>query len=198
MRRRATGSAGATLSMLVAVTLQACAASPSATRAATNTNASARAVDYAREGRRAATHGDFVRAEHYLASAIRLVPRDARILHALVRVCVAASRLRAAHGHVEAYLLREPDAWQLRHLLAVLDIALGRRDDAERELSRVLEDSPNHADAYYLLAKLRDEALVEHNAQPLYAKYLELAPQGAHAGEARRALRAAAAKDGAP
>ncbi|HEX7416757.1 MAG TPA: tetratricopeptide repeat protein, partial [Steroidobacteraceae bacterium] len=96
----------------------------------------------------------------------------------------------AAATYARAYLLTHPHAWQLRYVLASVELALTRTDEAKQELRHVVEDAPDHAEAYYLLATLAPDARAPSAAtRELYDHYLALAPNGPHAYEARSFLR---------
>jgi tetratricopeptide (TPR) repeat protein len=133
--------------------------------------------------------GDLIRAEQYLAAAIdRGFPAE-QALPPLMRVCLASSRLRAALSHAEPYLEDHPDAWSLRYLVASIQLGIGNVDDARVSLERVITDAPDQPDAYYLLGLLlRDRVGDRNGATRRFERYIELAPEGQHAGEVRAAL----------
>jgi tetratricopeptide (TPR) repeat protein len=143
--------------------------------------------------------GDYVRAEQYMTSAIHRGHPEEKVLPALLRVCLASSRLRAALAHAEPYLERHPDAWSLRYLVATIYLGVGDVERARAALERVIADAPGQPDAYYLLGVvLRDEVGDRPMAARRFVRYLELAPTGAHADEVRGALRALQAFPGTP
>jgi len=133
--------------------------------------------------------GDLIRAEQYLAAAIdRGYPAE-KALPPLMRVCLASSRLRAALSHAEPYLEQHPDAWSLRYLVASIQMGIGNVDDARSSLERVIQDAPDQPDAYFLLGVLlRDDVGDRAAAAERFERYIELAPRGQHASEARAAL----------
>lgn len=133
--------------------------------------------------------GDLIRAEQYLAAAIdRGYPAE-QALPPLMRVCLASSRLRAALSHAEPYLEEHPDAWSLRFLVASIQLGIGNVDEARTSLERVIRDAPDQPDAYFLLGVLlRDDVGDRAGAEKRFERYIELAPQGQHASEARAAL----------
>lgn len=190
--------------VLVALAL-ALAAAPACTRAPRPAGpppgdplASVRGSDLYRRGVALARAGDFVRAEQYLTTAIARGYPEARALPALLRVCVASSRLRAALGHAEPYLERNPDAWSLRYLVASIYLGVGEADRARESLERVIADAPDQAGPHYLLAiVLRDELGDRPGAARHFASYLALAPRGPHAAEVRAAVRAIEAEPAA-
>lgn len=187
----ACAAAGVTLPVLVLMLTTSCAPRagepPPARTPATTTSAAA----LYREGIAWIRRGDPIRAERYLALAVRSGYPERRALPALIDVCIRASRLRAALDHLEPYLQRHPDAWRVRHLVASLHLALGNQTRALEELSRVAADPRADAAALYLHARLLQEAPGrELEARASFAAYLERAPRGPHAAEARLALAA--------
>jgi tetratricopeptide (TPR) repeat protein len=137
-----------------------------------------------RQGLAAAQRGDGVRAEQYLSLAReRGYPAD-RVLPVLLKVCLASSRLRAALDYAEPYLRQHPDQDALRFLVANIHVGLGQHDEALSELDRLTNHDPRFDEAYFLRAGL----LFEHDAPAAIEalrSYLDLAPRGVHAAEAR-------------
>ncbi len=115
---------------------------------------------------------------------------EERALPTLLKICVAASRLNAALQYAEPHLRDHPGNFRLRTLVASIHLGLGNVDDAETHLSEVIERAPTNAPAYYLMGMLHRE---EHGdpvaSEPYLQRYLELAPNGAHAAEVRNMLR---------
>jgi predicted Zn-dependent protease len=146
------------------------------------------AMLYAR-GQELAQLGDFTRAEHYLLAARRAGYDETTLVRTLVAASIQGGRLRSAVRHAQAYLARHPHDEALRRLLASVYWALGEPALAWRELSQLLVRAPRDAEAHYL------EALVlshwpscRFQMHAAYRRYIELAPAGAHAEEARAAL----------
>lgn len=137
-----------------------------------------------------AQRGDLVRAEQYLAASLERGHPEEQVMPMLLRVLVAASRLRVALQYAEPYLERNPDAWSLRYLVASIHLGMGDAPLARRQLERVVESAPDEPDPHYLLAVvLRDEVGDPAAAEAHFRRYLELAPEGSHANEVRDALR---------
>jgi tetratricopeptide (TPR) repeat protein len=133
--------------------------------------------------------GDWLRAEHYLAAAERRGAPVASVVPLLVRACVESSRLRAALDHAEPYLETHPDDAPLRFVVASLHKALGAPERAREELEAVIRLDPAHPGAEYALGELWARSLGDQdNAARHFDRYLELAPRGPHAAEARRWL----------
>ncbi len=142
-------------------------------------------------GERLMTDGDWLRAEHYLAAAERRGAPSARVVPLLVRACVESSRLRAALNHAEPYLDSHPEDAPLRFVVASLYAALGLPERARDELEAVIRLDPHHARAEYALGELWARSFGDRDrAARHFDRYLDLAPRGPHAAEARRWLEA--------
>ena len=132
---------------------------------------------------------DYVRAEQYLAASQARGYPAAKVVPALVRVCLASARLRAALHYAEPFIEQNPDALGLRYVMSSVLLGLGQPDRARMELEAVLAQDPRHAPAHYLLAvTLRDDFEDSEGAAREFSAYLALAPNGVHAAEARASL----------
>jgi len=141
-------------------------------------------------GMRLARTGDLLRAEQYVKGAMERGFPVERALPTLLKICVAASRLNAALRYAEPHLRDHPMDYRLRTLVASIHLGLGNLDDAEVHLEEVIEHAPSDAPAYYLLGMLHREQYGDPLAGEAYLeRYLELAPNGAHAAEVRNMLR---------
>jgi tetratricopeptide (TPR) repeat protein len=133
--------------------------------------------------------GDSIRAEQYLAAAMERGYPEAEVIPRLMEVCIGASRLSAALGYAEPYLARHDSDWALRLLVATLQMTLQQAEAARGNLERVIADRPEEASSHYLLGVLlRDRYASTIEANDHFARYLELAPEGPHAREARLSL----------
>ena len=142
-----------------------------------------------RRGLTLADEGDFVRSEQYLSAAITKGYPEDRVLPKLVRLCLLGSRVRTAVSYIEPYLERHPHDWSLRYLNATLYVALEQNDAARTEVLRVLEDVPTRPEPHWLLGTLLRDAFHDRPAALAeFQKYLELAPAGEHAEDARRTI----------
>ena len=146
------------------------------------------AAELFRQGQRAAEQGDTVRAEQYLSMANDRGFDASKALPSMLRVCLSSSRLRAALNHAEPYLREHPNDRSLRYLVATIHLGLGQLDDARIDLSRLISNDSNYANAHYLLGVLESGANVRV-APVHFRKYLELAPQGEHAVEVQSRLK---------
>ena len=142
------------------------------------------------QGIRLARTGDLLRGEQYVWAAIERGYPTKRALPALLKICIAASRLNAALRYSEPYLEKHPDDHRLRTIVASIHLGLGNIEDAEKHLREAIEDGPEEAPAYYLMGMLQREELGDPAAgDPYLERYLELAPNGVHAAEVRGLLR---------
>jgi len=137
-------------------------------------------------GMELARRGDALRAEQYLVLALRAGHPHEQIIVPLVQVCIASSRLRSALAHAQPFLRSHPHAWQLRYLVAAIQLALGRPGEALHELSRILAQRPQAAQAHYLMGvALRDALHDPAAARASFEAYVRHEPHGAHAGEVK-------------
>jgi tetratricopeptide (TPR) repeat protein len=179
------------IALCALVTVSACSTQPvpAHPEASDRAGKSEAAAQLLAAGERLMAEGDWLRAEHYLAAAGRRGAHPARIVPLLVRACVESSRLRAALDHAEPYLETHPDDAPLRFVVAALYAALGFPERARDELEAVTRLDPGHARAEYALGELWAHAFGDRNAAARhFDRYLELAPRGPHAAEARRWL----------
>lgn len=140
------------------------------------------------EGQRHAQSGDLVRAEQYLVAAIDKGHPSAEVLPVLMEVCIAGDRFDTALSHARPHLLREPQNWSLRYMVATLYSAVGKTPLAIEHLERVLMDAPEEANAHYTLGKLMWQENDNARAVALMERYISLAPKGNHAPDARALL----------
>jgi tetratricopeptide (TPR) repeat protein len=148
-------------------------------------------------GMRIAQQGDYIRAEQYFTAARDHGYPEDQIMPLLMQVCVHSSRYSAAVGYAEPYLETHPDDWRLRQLLATIQMGLGNSAAARLSLEHVVAEAPDEAVPHYMLGVLlRDELHDEPGMRTQFERYLALAPDGAHATEAREALGLIAAPTG--
>lgn len=140
-------------------------------------------------GVRLAHAGDMVRAEQYLSEALEGGYPETEVVPYLIRVCVASSRMNSALGHAEPYLQAHPEDWSLRYLVATIHLGLGNVARARNELEHVISQAPDEANPYFSLGVVhRDELEDREQARAYFQRYVELAPEGAHASEANALL----------
>jgi tetratricopeptide (TPR) repeat protein len=170
----------------LALTLYACVGQGPRTPAAPTPQAPAASAHALFEhGRALAAQGDLNRAQQYLKLALAAGYSEARVVVALVQVCLAASRLREALEYAATFLRRHPDDWRLRVVTAAIDSALGRHAQAADELRRVIAQRPDAAQPHYLLAVVaRDGYRDDDAARAGFSAYLDRAPHGPFAAEA--------------
>lgn len=136
-----------------------------------------------------ADSADYTRAEQYLNLATKRGGDPAQVMPLLIDVCVRDQRYRAALQYAEEHLRRHPREYRLRYIEATLLRALGDVGKSKQELQRVLDASPDYADAHYSMAVLlRDQLGSYQEADAHFREYLRLAPSGQHAEEAGESL----------
>ncbi|HVW25511.1 MAG TPA: tetratricopeptide repeat protein [Polyangiaceae bacterium] len=135
-----------------------------------------------------------MRAEQYLSAAIDRGYDRGKALPLLLRVCLSSSRLRAALTHAEPYLRDHPEDDALRYIVAIVHMGLGKMDEARLDLTELLHHDGNNAEAHLLLGIL-DSRTDAAAARDHFRSYLDLAPHGEHAGEARSRLVELAVRD---
>jgi Tfp pilus assembly protein PilF len=172
--------------LLVAVVLAACGAEEHHANTPESTMHE-RAEDLFQAGRNAAARGDTVRSEQYLSAAIERGYDRGKALPLLLRVCLSSSRLRAALTHAEPYLRDHPEDDALRYVIAIVHMGLGDADAARLDLTELLRHDQRNSDAHLLLGIL-DSRTDFTSARDHFRAYLDLAPHGRHAGEARSRL----------
>jgi len=132
---------------------------------------------------------DYTRAEQYLNLATKNGADPAQVMPLLIDVCVRDQRYRAALQYAEEHLRQHPRSYRLRYIEATLLQALGDVAKSRQELQRVLDASPDYADAHYSMAVLmRDELGSYVDADRHFREYLRIAPRGQHAEEAGESL----------
>lgn len=147
------------------------------------------AEDLYAHGAALAQQGDSIRAEQYVVAAVERGFPTAEALPLLIEVCVASDRLSSALSYAEPFLRDHPTQWPLRHVVGTLYLGLGRVDDAQRELERVVSEAPDAAMPRYHLGMLLYEDRGDRSAAlPHLERYLALAPGGSHVGEVRSIL----------
>lgn len=137
-----------------------------------------------------ANSGQLIRAEQYLYLAMQSGYSEDRTLPLILKICLSTSRLRTALNYAQPYLIRHPESWMLRYLVASVYLALEQPLEARNHLTRVLGDNPDLAPAYYLLAVISRDALRDDaSTRQHFAAYLKRDPTGTHASEAKAWLR---------
>jgi tetratricopeptide (TPR) repeat protein len=162
----------------------ACAPAARPPRAAPVSAPSAQALF--ERGRAMAAQGDGNRAEQYLTLALRAGYPEEQVVLPLVELCIAACRLRAALDHLDPFLRRHPEHWQLRYLGASIRLALGHQSEAAAELQRVVRQHPDAARAHYLLGVIERDAFRDEQAARIsFERYVARDPRGVFAPEAQ-------------
>lgn len=142
-----------------------------------------------KRGDAAAMGGDFTRAEQYFVAAIR-AGGDQRVLtKRLLVVCVNDGRYPVALSYGDDYLRAHPGDTDIRYAIATVYLGTGELVRARDELTRVVRERPEIADAHYALASVlrqQGEALLDADLQ--FREYIRLDPNGQYAEAARASL----------
>jgi tetratricopeptide (TPR) repeat protein len=178
-----------TLATFVAAALLGCGAAGAGRHAAGTPDVTPRerAGELFEAGRDAAARGDTVRAEQYLSAAIERGYDRGKALPVLLDACLSSSRLRAALAHAEPYLRDHPEDDALRYLVAIVHMGLGQTSAARMALDELLRRNEKNADAHLVLGIL-DSGSEPAGAREHFLAYLEFAPRGERAAEARSRL----------
>ncbi len=140
-------------------------------------------------GEGAAMSGDFTRAEQYFVAAIRAGGDQRLLTKRLLVVCVNDGRFPAAVSYGEDYLRGHPTDTDIRYAVATVYAAIGETSRARDELTRVVQEKPDLADAHYALASVlrqQGDALLDADTQ--FREYIRLEPNGQYAEAARSLL----------
>ncbi|MCS6915082.1 MAG: hypothetical protein RMK29_12360 [Myxococcales bacterium] len=152
-----------------------------------------RAEPYLELARLYLRRGDYLRARQYLAVADQLPVRDARAAFRLaVTIAVRSEQYDEAIARCRRQLEHE-ESTDIRLLMASLLEATGRWSEAERERRLVLQARPQDLHQIIEMARFYQRSGqpdANERAAALYRRYLELAPQGDEAPQARAALSA--------
>jgi Tfp pilus assembly protein PilF len=177
------------LAALLAISLAGCvsgAAKPTKTPAEEKAQATATLIA---EGRGYAEAGDALRAEQYFAAALNAGADEKVVLPLFLRACIADKNYRLAIEYAEAALAREPKNAHLRLLSGTLHASIGDTARSRERLERAASELPNEAEVQFTVAvSFRDDAGDVVMADRYFRRYLALAPNGAHAEEAKSSL----------
>lgn len=132
--------------------------------------------------------GDLTRAQQYLAAAYAKGFDESLVLPEIVKVCVAASRLRAALSYAEPYLDRHPNDAGMSYVVGSIHLALGNLQLAAMHLNGALEPTELAIDAAYSLAVVESRQGQPEEARKHLQHYLRIAPKGRYATRAKRLL----------
>lgn len=139
------------------------------------------------QGLNFARAGDLTRAQQYLAAAYGKGFDEQIVLPEIVKVCVAASRLRAALSYAEPYLDRHPEDAAMSYVVGSIHLALGNLQQASEHLAGALQPG-EMVDAAYSLAVAESRQGQMESARKHLQLYLTKSPQGLYASRAKRLL----------
>lgn len=125
-----------------------------------------------------ARQGKLDAARDYLHATEAATPRErAQLVIGEAQLLREAGRIKDAHAVLVAALERQPDEPELLYEAALLAERLGRVDELESRLRRLIELRPDHAHAYNALGfSLADRNIRLAEARELIDRALELAP----------------------
>jgi tetratricopeptide (TPR) repeat protein len=137
--------------------------------------------------------GDTTRAEQEFAAVLenkRASEEQRRAaLRELMATCIEAQRFRVAIDYAEPELRRHPNDVALLRLVASLAAAVGEGLKARDLYERLLALAPSDAESELALARVMRDAFADRlGAGEHFERYVQLAPNGPHAGEARAFL----------
>ncbi len=140
-------------------------------------------------GRAYADAGDLVRAEQYFVAALDHGADYNTVLPLLLRVCLSSNHYRYAIDHVEVALARDPTNSRLRFVSGSLHLLVGAHGTARERLEQAARELAEDPEVQFQVAAFfRDDLADKVNADRYFRQYLRIAPQGAHAPEARASL----------
>jgi Tfp pilus assembly protein PilF len=133
--------------------------------------------------------GDMLRAEQYLSAALKAGAEEKAVLPMLLRACVESKHYRLAQEVADTALAREPRNAPLRFLVGSLFVATGQAPTARPYLEQAADELPEDADVQFAVAVFfRDDLGDVARADTYFRRYLDVAPSGSHADEARASL----------
>lgn len=135
-----------------------------------------------------ARRGDLTRAQQYLSAAQEKGYDPKVIVPEIVKVCVAASRLRAALQFAEPYLERHPEDAGMHYVVGTIHFALGNLQLASTHLNGALQPSQIMIDAAYSLALIAVQSSRPEEAREHLEHYLRVQPKGPFAKRAKELL----------
>lgn len=133
--------------------------------------------------------GDTLRAQQYFAASLKAGADERVVFPLLLRACVAQRNFRLAVDYAEAALAKHPRDARLRFLTGALHGELGETARARDRFERAAKELPTDAEAQFTVGVFfRDDASDVVSADRYFRQYLALAPDGAHAEEAKSSL----------
>lgn len=135
-----------------------------------------------------ARRGDLVRAQQYLSAAMAKGFDERIVVPEIVKVCIAASRLRAALAFAEPYVLNHPEDAGMQYVVGTIHMVLGNLQAASDHLGGALQANRLMKDALFSIALIASERGNTRAARKNLEEYLLARPRGRHAIRAKRML----------
>lgn len=138
------------------------------------------------QGRAYQELGDALRAQQYFAASLKAGAHEDVAFPLLMRACIDQKNYRLAVEYVEATLARHPRDARLRFLAGALHGMVGDSARSRERLVRAAKELPDDAEVQFAVGVFfRDDVNDVAAADPYFRRYLTLAPEGAHAEEAK-------------
>lgn len=122
--------------------------------------------------------GDYLRAQQYYERAIIFGMPERAVFPHLARAMLRARRYEETASRCRRYLMAEPADRHARLLAATLFMALGRVNEAERDLNVLLQKDDDDTEVLLAAARLNRRRGRKSVADGYYARYLRVAPNG--------------------
>jgi tetratricopeptide (TPR) repeat protein len=133
--------------------------------------------------------GDAVRAEQYWMLALEAGAPADTIMPQLIASFVRDRQYRLALQHAEQHLRSHPNAYNLRLLTGALYEAVGNYAAAVEHYQAVADRHSERPEIHYILgAALLKQGISHSEADASFRKYLDLAPHGRYAEQAKSLL----------
>lgn len=176
--------------MTLLVSLSACMASQQKPKSPPPADpiAAVSAAELRAKGLAYARRGDLIRAQQYLSAAHQKGFDERVVLPEIVKICLAASRLRAALAFAEPYLIRNPGDAGMSYVVGTIHLALGNVQEASAHLNGALRPEKIMIDAAYSLALIAKDHHRPQEARQYLEHYLRVRPEGRYATRAKHML----------
>lgn len=122
--------------------------------------------------------GDYLRAQQYYERAIIFGMPERAVFPHLARTMIRARRYEETASRCRRYLMAEPGDRHARLLAATLFMALGRVNEAERDVNVLLQKDDGDIEVLLAAARLNRRRGRKSEAEGYYVRYLRLAPDG--------------------
>jgi len=130
--------------------------------------------------------GDTMRAEQYYLAALAAGGSSKSIVPRFLKTCVESGQLRLAVEYMRPALSADPDNAHLQFLAGAIYAQLGDRAAARESLVRAADALKDNAEVQFAVGTFfRDDLGDRVGSDTYFRRYLEVAPKGEHAAEAK-------------